>query len=617
MSTEPKSSPLLRIRTFAHDLEITRVSKDHPVAPPKKVHVDDVREKVTSSSIKPLNSPKKNVTATLRAPRLKQPDSSPKKSSDARPKITPISTPAADKKPVAQTLPKTALQDSLSQFTEKPKTVPGSGLKKVVAGPKEIRDTAYEATIITDAKHNRFQLGSELINSLKTWWLNKKKNHAAGKKPKYTVPRAERRKGVIQRATSTTARASTADHSAVIKRIKDSNSSDRLTMPVAPVIVPIEIPAAVNTYVLVPEPTPEPITIPQIVYPTITPVVGYNALTTPEPTITPIIPTLPEPAVEHYEEEELPFLPEDTDDDWVNQDENVSEPEPEIEPAPLAPPVVITPIVYGRIEPMVPGGIPILPPQAQPSVTQYQQSLTPSIFQRLYRTITYPSFSIRRRLIENPNQLALTVLSIVTFVFIGYVGIQTFIGTSTTAPENDFREAVLFTGATRYQDVFIATNKQTMFDQIGSYRDDSTALFEVIFTGPNTDKQIPATTILGILATALPADFVASIDSVVFGYYRGEPWFVLKTGNKNTAYGGMLQWESNLSRDLEPWFGGVVRTTGSGSGFRDGAIGATDVRVLLSTDGRERITYGFIGQNNVLITTNTTSFLNLKTSLSE
>ena len=76
------------------------------------------------------------------------------------------------------------------------------------------------AVVITDTKRNRFSLTEALGTSMTQWWHTKKEEARKRKLPKYTIASAERRKGVIQKATAKTGRESTADHEAVVSRIK-------------------------------------------------------------------------------------------------------------------------------------------------------------------------------------------------------------------------------------------------------------------------------------------------------------------------------------------------------------------------------------------------------------
>lgn len=589
MSTDKKPSPLPKLRTFAHDLETTRAAQ-HREAPSLSNHKEETKK---TPARKPVTTSSRVSKPTILPEKKKTPVPVIKKT------IPPTTTHSLEHPvthtPVKETTVHTV--ESLKETTSHLKTVSKTKTPTTLGNGStaaEVRDASYEATIITDAKHNRFNFGGALISSITSWLHNFQKNQTDKRKPKYTVPRAERRKGVIQRATSTTARTTTADHLAVLQRIKESENEEERVTTAAPIKSPeVTSPA-----------------IPRV-SPPITAAEPAHEREYAAPIITYRKNVVPENLSEINDEVDTPILDEEIEDVNVPiYEEEIIEPTPEPEPAII--PIVVTPITLAPIEPNIPDNDFNSETNAGHDEEIYKSEKKKPRFQ-----LRVPTTSIIHHLIENPNQLALTVLSGITVVFVLYIGIQSFVGKTTDTGPVASEKSELFTGATRYQSVFIATNKQTLFDQVLSYKDDETFIFEVVFTGPDTTSLIPANTILGMLGTSLPADFVAEIESIIFGYYRGEPWLILRTNNKNTAYGGMLRWEPELSHDLEPWFGSAVQKAGVGPQFKDGVIETVDVRVLQGADGRERITYGFIGQNNVLITTNTTAFLNLKTNLAE
>ncbi len=589
MSTDKKPSPLPKLRTFAHDLETTRAAQ-HRTIPTPGVH-DEKQSNKPATKLKPTPAPR-SEKVNKKVPALHtSPTATTTKAIHSNGLIRKVSS-VPEKETSVHTVE--SLQSTVAQIKTVPKIKSGTGVSSTA---KEVRDSIYEATIITDAKHNRFNLGGEVIKSLSRWWQNLKKSRSDNRKQKYTVPRAERRKGVIQRATSSTARATTADHSAVIQRIKDNKNEDLRTTSVTASIV-----SEVTSPTVPVVPKIEPVPVPLIEY--AAPIITYrNIIPTPDNSQPEIVAMeIEEP--EQTEEIEEPLYEEETVEIPTASNAVVI-------------PIIVTPIKLAPIQPNIPqnttGVEEILALNQEKDEREKEMTTT----KRKGLRFALPTITIIRRAVENPNHLALGVLSIVTVVFAVYIAVQSLFGTVTETGLVATEEAVLFTGAVRYQSAFIATNKQTMFDQISSYKNDETTLYEVVFTDPDNAEEISAAVILDILETSLPADFSAEIESIVFGYYRGEPWLALRTNNKNTAYGGMFQWEMELSRNLEPWFGSAVPRNTTGSQFKDGVIDTVDVRVLQSADGRERITYGFVGQNNILITTNTTAFLNLKTNLQE
>lgn len=78
----------------------------------------------------------------------------------------------------------------------------------------------YDATVITDTKADRFQLLPSLINSLRTWFKKLSTEKKRKKIPTYSITDTERRKGVIQKATSKSATLFTADNDTLKDQIR-------------------------------------------------------------------------------------------------------------------------------------------------------------------------------------------------------------------------------------------------------------------------------------------------------------------------------------------------------------------------------------------------------------
>ncbi len=633
MGTDTKQAAALRLRTYAHDLEMTRDKKGLSPKP-----------KPATSAAVPSEPTLKNKPA----PAIKtRPQTDKPKSAAPIPKIRTAPKPPADS-PTVLKRPAAVLSSAPKQAPiEKgaipaPKPIQKEALKVATTAPvskksNEVRDTEYEATIITDTKHKRFNLLDALVGSIKDWWSNHQKNRAEKKKPKYTVPRADRRKGVIQRATSKTGRAADADHSSVIKRIKEGSTAAK-TAP-----IPAEQPADpetdgsltiskyVDSDVLVGEPekavgyssqpdTNEREMVSQEPVPVIVPTVPVT-LTEEKPAViepimpkpvTPVIPPLPEESTAEELINGLDELPEKAEED-SNFDSYPTEAEPVID--------VSTPTPTER-PPILPN-IPIIDPAStNPPADTREEAEDPNPAAPSLETSRsregHPSPQVSRlldKISDTPHYLVFSALTIITLAFGGYLLFNSLNSTPLVSNNETDQRSIYFNGATRYQEVLIATNKQTLFDQVRAKQDETTSLMEVVFVGSEANLPIPASTYFDLLEVTAPADFKANVNAIIFGYYRGEPWLLLFGGDYDTLRGGMQQWESDLSQNLEPWFGSAIRiSTTAGNGFKDGVIGTTDVRVLQNSAGQERITYGFLDPQTLLITTNTNVFLNLRSA---
>ncbi|MCU0678761.1 MAG: hypothetical protein MUF19_04280, partial [Candidatus Pacebacteria bacterium] len=78
------------------------------------------------------------------------------------------------------------------------------------------RDASYPATIITDKKRRTINLTEEVSSAVGDWWNEKVKSLKGSKKPTYSVPSVERRKGVVHAATTHTGRVATSDHREIV-----------------------------------------------------------------------------------------------------------------------------------------------------------------------------------------------------------------------------------------------------------------------------------------------------------------------------------------------------------------------------------------------------------------
>ena len=128
-----------------------------------------------------------------------------------------------------------------------------------------------------------------------------------------------------------------------------------------------------------------------------------------------------------------------------------------------------------------------------------------------------------------------------------------------------------------------------------------------------------AQTILATLELRAPGSFTRAITDLTFGSYNGtEPFILMKATNFDTAFGGMLAWEPDLSADLAPLFGLPVTqsfdpyartdTQIRSAFFRDTVVSNKSVRVLVDTQDNERILYAFVTPTIILIAPNTETF---------
>jgi hypothetical protein len=670
--TTPRGNhkPLPKIRTFAQDLEDERAERAHGeknVPSPSIVGAVPVATPIQTAAVKKIPTPSdthhaasvENKSVPIVTPEIVKKVSPPpavQKNVTPPPVAANVapSTVLSPTKPVIQTVAKTA-------------PIP----KMVVTGKPsvaEVRDTHYEATIITDNKHKRFRLGREIIKSVEAWWKEKQKTRA----PKYTVPQADIRKGVIQQATSKTGRGAAGDHSAVLARIRENNQNGKAALASQIQIKrsAIETPTAVS---LPPQPiileTTTTVTSPRAMATSVaeTPIVNNtasNVTPTPESiphvatnsAIAPIIPTAAIEPVVVTAEPTIPVVIAPQTEQWENQTDDpqaefskrrgvdvyvpyqstyenntaavpLSMPTPVSVPTPYEPPTPLP--VITNITPRIPeqslphsNRVTAITNQEQETrdkfgyrarefVVDEKQEIVGWLKRNVAAAITIVNSLSPQSLLRNPNHLVFVVLLFSTIAFVGYIYSQT-VKTDTVAATTNTTTAPSLDGIPQETVSLVATNKSALFGSIASKIEGGESAKEIVFVD---SSKTPVSTVAfaTIFYNSLDPNFIASIKSVRFGVYRGSPWILLTVDNTVVAQGGMLAWEPTMSRDLDPLFGPTIGNPGrpQASAFTDTTIDTVDTRVLADSNGEPKIIYGFSDRTTILITQSPFAFSNL------
>lgn len=611
---------LPKLRTFAHDLDVARATQGHTVAD------QSVSQTVSTPVVTQTVAATSPVAKAATIPtRLSAP--------------TPLPVP-----PEAAALPTTPHQPVLPTQ---------NGPIKLTASSD--RDASYAATIITDNKHKRFNVSSEISQSVSSWWNDTLKGFENRKKPKYTVPTVDRRKGVIERATSTTARSTTHDHHEIVARLRARQNGE---LPPAPTVVrptptkkpePVAIPSVSS----IPQNLPTTASLPEFMTAAPTPKIIVPTVEIPEPTpiaarIEPIIPNYPAPEVV-VPDTDVISLESEIYSAVLEEEKAI----PKEETAPALPPVVNnptpilpTPYAFPKITPVVP--IPTVTPARAQSLVMPEvipevllsdvplsipraSSATQSALAARRETLTAVAASgaaARPRRRFSLRQLIAEPLFLLGAVFIlsasglAYI----FLDASPTTPA--VSEVVPVTPVSNLPNMpsLPAGNASSPFIRLTSHS--KTALYTAIGTAKNetdtltlvtplhseTGILLSRTEILELINRRLVADFIAAIADLQLGYYRGSPALIMRITDDNVARGGMFAWERTLSSDLSPWFGApVAGNTTRGPEYTDSISSDTDIRMLRNEAGAIVIVYGI--KNGVLIITDSeSSFLNLATT---
>jgi hypothetical protein len=514
------------------------------------------------------------------------------------------------------------------------------------------RDASYPATIITDKKRRTFNLTQEVSTAVGDWWNERVKTIKGGKKPTYSVPSVDRRKGVVHTATTLTGRGATSDHREVVAKLKHDTTK------------PVSLAQSAVLPVLKKNPVASPIP-PSFVAETAEPQVGYETESRVGDTphmVTPIEVPLAEESPNELPSLEMPEseLSKTTGAtlDAVEPPvanalpritpiiplaiESVAEdlPEPSVAYETEAPaPVPITPLSFPKINPVAPTPVTVLATApAENAFSQLAEVPKPTF----PTTSSEVKVTIANRMKERvPTTVPIggrfgrlrtmaPYLAGLLFITITAGGIAYFMMMGTTTPSTDSfatdlptsvpagefpTEAYIPNSVTAKLD---APNKASLYAAIENSAGLGDGLFIVMPLSHDAAFPLGTREILGLINRQLAPDFVGNINNIQLGMYREEPVILLSISDENSARGGMFRWESTLSQDLSPWFGAGLRfrNTTNVTNFTDGTSAGRDVRILTDDIGTERITYGFINQNVLLITTNVTAFLNVANSYS-
>ncbi len=473
-------------------------------------------------------------------------------------------------------------------------TTPSHG---VLVGDAE--KESQTATIITDTKYRQFSLGSSITKKITSWFEDKKDIVTGKKKPKYSVPQADRRKGVIQKATSLTGRASVADHAQVLERLRHNKKNPAVATAVPAVIEPKSTAPSWEgeSSTTHKEESHTPISFPSV--PTKS-VVAHayqipernHAHSTPEIIKEPILPAAHISTVPvHIEPNPQPHTPPPTP---VLPAVLPSVPVPQVEIV-VAIPTMPQPIV-----------VPVVTPQAAP------EPRTPAIIPTIPKVVkTNPTLE---SWFADTNRIVLggAVVMIGLLMLWGTVNMVTPI-LFPNATDGPAVRAPLFATSVQQQLSISGLTREEIMKRLRETTQSSEPLLELELFAASTTNLITPTEFFTQLEIDESIAFTAAINVVTPGAYRNEPFLALLVVNEATALGGMLNWEKRMNQDLISWFGTNIET----SAFRDESIASTDVRVLRNASGAIVIVYGFIRPNIIVITTSENAFLNLQQNLPE
>lgn len=236
--TEQSTKHQIKIRTYAGDLELAKKQREKL----KSVNTPKTESKPV------INIPKKNTDLYIKNESIEKNNNTNIKSTEKIP-IKPKVDTEIEHKTILKKLPEISLVEPSNSFSNKNQLSESGAITKIPAfhelqkqvsaiqhnkktqkptkiGPKPTENSknklniGYDTAIITDNKSGQFKFFPSLLRSIEDWFNKLKASRKRKKNPTYSVPEAERRKGVIQKATSKSATIFTSDSSSIKERIR-------------------------------------------------------------------------------------------------------------------------------------------------------------------------------------------------------------------------------------------------------------------------------------------------------------------------------------------------------------------------------------------------------------
>lgn len=565
MSPEPRK--LQKIRTFSGDVNaIKSGAPAAAVVPPPEEAPAPAKPQVTLAPV--LNERKDPIIVPPVVVKTPAPVS-------AKPAIpvatTPLITPAATsiQANVTATLNNANLESGgLIRGTEAA-AIPGDQRVEVMnRGNDDIN-----GTVITNQKQDRFKLLPSMWEAIKLWFHEAEDSlERRAEKKRQAIPTVrtfEDRKDVIKKAASVGAIAPKDDYAKLAKKLPP-----RLNQPTAPS----------KSTVIIAEKTAVP-----------APSWGhYEGQTTPVlnevKQVTPTVTQVPSPVA-------VPLPPV------------IPEPQPLPPPAPIVEPVVVAPVP----KPLPPPPAPLETPSVEPTV--------------VVETAPAPVPKTEVAPPPAPTRRGAGVKTKRNFAWLFYVGVATtavvaivsgaglvswLIGDSgpntvvVTNGPSDTIEPTPIREDSVVKAILPRTRAEWYANLSASGRGGVITVLPVINIG-GAEQNAGTNDVLATLAWGVESAFIRSISDITFVMAEQKPVMILEVSTFDAAFGGLLLSERALSGELSPLFGPVVTSTykvGVGTvapEFVDDLASNHDVRVLKDEMENERLVYGFIDQNTIII----------------
>ncbi len=584
--------PLPKLRTFQLDQAHARGEAPLPVA------TRDDSHKMAAPA-----APKIIVTTT------KATLEETKKEVPVQSKVaTPIAPPAFHelKKNATKHIDHIVAESSEPAVTQKVVTV----RKKSSTPPP--RSFSSEATIISSGRKNEFRFFPALIASFKGWLAALQNTNSS---PSYTVGTIDKRKELIQKATTRSGANFTTDNSS----LKDELTKNREEIP-----HDLTVSWSPKTEALFPL-LEEPDRLAAL--PPKSPVVvSYKRKSIPAP-------QLIEPTPQPNSAQKRIFIPPQTSVKTAWESDLSAEPDspyaasihvppapPKVTPVITAP--VIAPPVFKVPEPVqfvtptsiAPTVTPPPPPLSTPIATTPVLITPPTPVVPV--SFTKPGTSIPnkpnpktsylnrglRQLFRFDTTIATVVLvgSLVSFVMM-FLIVKTLVGMvvpSSGTDKTTVSLAVPLTPKGNVIDIAVSTQSFTALKSALSSQARPAAGVTEFRIVEASGQVLSGNRLWQTLGLSPNSNLSGSVTEGHVGYSNGEDMLVLKVTDAVTVFGALLAWEKNMPEEFSPLFNQDISAVTS---VTDKTVENSDVRILMN-DSEIILVYGFIDKNTVVIT---------------
>jgi hypothetical protein len=554
MVFEPKQT-LLKIRTFAQDLENARAQSGMPIVAGKQPHTQLV-------SPKPEPIPKRPAAAIVET----------RHSALATPlpviPFTPTKPPAfheLQKKITPVTIKRTTSDSHVYNKTTYEPSRKTVSVRARKPSPSKA-NAAGGATVITDSRSSDYRLFPSIIKGI-TDWINSFKARAKARAiPKYTVTETERRRGVIKKATSKTGSIFTADNDTLREEIRRRKQNPLQTPRDEPGIT--WSPNTETGYALLPQSPTSSIGKVSV---------DFKQRATPEPAVTVEFTAPPQSTT---------YIPE---------------------------PVFIEPTEPVASADVVVWGADVQPTKANDFEPALQPEATPDSSSKIELNesyeLTIPEAHYKVRGLGditklNTNTLSLSIVGVVATLIIFVFLVKSLI--SFITPDKIFTiipPAAPLTSLTTTTDAPLqAVTEEALtisLEQMDTSSPVEIRLVDESGTPLETDS---ALSLIGLNRSQNLRSLITNIHLIVYGSERA---IVFSVTDATASFGHLLSEESQLI----PMIGSVLKTpSDSLCEYEDLALPNVDVRLCSDETASEMLVYGFIDTNTILITRNLSTF---------